>query len=617
MTPKAYSYVRFSTPGQEKGSLQRQLEQAEQWTRNHNMKLDTTLKIDRGLSGYHGTHRTKGALGAFLSSIKQGEITRGSVLLIENMDRLSREKPMTALRQFDDIIRAGIKVITLQSGMEYTEDSINKNQGQLYIIIGEIQRANAESERKSFLIGNARERRRQDLRAGKVKAFSKMVPMWIDKKTLEPIPEIVRAIEYIYDMYLEGKGKTAIMNALNDPESNWWKPPKSKKNPTGGWKHSSINRYLDNDRRLIGECQLYKIVNGKRVKDGEPLPDVFPPVISREKFFRVQEMKKQRAQRAGNAGGHTGKYNNLFRHLVKCGICGSSMIWIDKGDKKGGHRLICTAKQAKAGCIARSIPYEEFESIVRKNFRELDVSTILPGGSEIKKRIREIQNAIDAKNGEIKTEDANIEGLMKYIEDPKITETLRKRYHKRAQAHSASIDKLESEIKDLQSEADTLSNQTRKLQQQFNEVNDFQQLLDQAKSEEQRIEIRQKIHNALQNMIDKIIAVPLLSREEAIKHYKAKLDETRQEIKQKREKGEKIKMGLKIRANSLRRTLEELQEEDHEPGIEYKMDSKNIDRIYLHFKGAGIIEKDEDGEWRVKTRIVRLKRWEFTEEFRP
>ena len=77
---KAYSYIRFSTPEQRKGdSLRRQTELSDKFIEEHNLSLVTDIIMnDEGLSAYHGTHRTKGALGAFLQLIEAGKIERGS-----------------------------------------------------------------------------------------------------------------------------------------------------------------------------------------------------------------------------------------------------------------------------------------------------------------------------------------------------------------------------------------------------------------------------------------------------------------------------------------------------------------------------------------------------------
>ena len=149
----AYSYIRFSTKEQIKGdSFRRQTEDCEIYLKAHpELTLDTDLNMfDAGISAYKGKHISHGALGNFLKLVEAGKLVKGSVLLIENIDRLSRLKPTEALRIFDNIIHAGIKIVTLQSGTEYTEESINKIPGQLYTIVGEIQRARQEVERKGF-----------------------------------------------------------------------------------------------------------------------------------------------------------------------------------------------------------------------------------------------------------------------------------------------------------------------------------------------------------------------------------------------------------------------------------------------------------------------------------
>ena len=77
--PKAYSYVRFSTPEQENGdSLRRQLELSKKFAKTHGLDLDDSLRLtDRGLSAFNGLHRTKGTLGQFLKLVEQGEIPKG------------------------------------------------------------------------------------------------------------------------------------------------------------------------------------------------------------------------------------------------------------------------------------------------------------------------------------------------------------------------------------------------------------------------------------------------------------------------------------------------------------------------------------------------------------
>src|SRR5215472_16992939 len=92
----AYSYIRFSHPDQANGdSLRRQTEAALEWCKRNKAHLDTSITLhDRGKSAYTGQHRKnpdRHALAAFLRLVEQGKIPRGAYLIVESLDRLTRE----------------------------------------------------------------------------------------------------------------------------------------------------------------------------------------------------------------------------------------------------------------------------------------------------------------------------------------------------------------------------------------------------------------------------------------------------------------------------------------------------------------------------------------------
>src|SRR5262245_58669308 len=92
-TKRAFSYIRFSKPEQLKGnSLQRQLEWSEGLCAVKGWKLDDSLKLqDLGVSAFRGKNAATGRLASFLQAIKQGKVKAGDVLLVESLDRLSRQ----------------------------------------------------------------------------------------------------------------------------------------------------------------------------------------------------------------------------------------------------------------------------------------------------------------------------------------------------------------------------------------------------------------------------------------------------------------------------------------------------------------------------------------------
>jgi DNA invertase Pin-like site-specific DNA recombinase len=133
---KAYSYIRMSTDIQLKGdSLRRQLELSKSYALANGLTLDQSSEMkDIGVSAYDSDNVKSGALGKFLQKIEEGKIERDSYLLIESLDRLSRDKVLTALDSFSSIIRAGIKIVTLADGVTYSEESVKDNWTQLIMV---------------------------------------------------------------------------------------------------------------------------------------------------------------------------------------------------------------------------------------------------------------------------------------------------------------------------------------------------------------------------------------------------------------------------------------------------------------------------------------------------
>jgi hypothetical protein len=96
----AFSYRRVSTgaqAGESRSGLERQQVAFDGFCTRHGLQPATAYE-DRGLSAFHGLHRHSGAMGAFLGSAREGRVPRGSVLVVENLSRFSREAPSDALR---------------------------------------------------------------------------------------------------------------------------------------------------------------------------------------------------------------------------------------------------------------------------------------------------------------------------------------------------------------------------------------------------------------------------------------------------------------------------------------------------------------------------------------
>src|SRR5215468_4736428 len=125
-----YSYVQFSTPEQAQGdSLRRQTQKTSQWCQKNGVTLDTSVTLhDLGKSAYTGEHRKnpdRHALAGFLKLIEAGKVPRGSYLVIENLDRLSREEEVPACHLLTGILMAGVRVVQLRPAELILTDKSN------------------------------------------------------------------------------------------------------------------------------------------------------------------------------------------------------------------------------------------------------------------------------------------------------------------------------------------------------------------------------------------------------------------------------------------------------------------------------------------------------------
>lgn len=175
--PRAYSYSRFSTAKQHRGdSLRRQLELAQGYADQHNLELDTELTFqDLGVSAFRGANIIEGSLGKFIEAVDQGIVEQGSYLLVENLDRLSRDKIRIARDRFEAILDRGINIAVLSEGKVYKADSYDMTDMILSLLV--MSRAHEESLMKSKR-GRAKWKQLKD-RAREGHKISTVAPAWL------------------------------------------------------------------------------------------------------------------------------------------------------------------------------------------------------------------------------------------------------------------------------------------------------------------------------------------------------------------------------------------------------------------------------------------------------
>lgn len=365
----AYSYIRMSSELQLKGdSLRRQIELSERYAEEHGLELVKDFKLhDIGVSAYKGANVQRGALGRFLEAVQVGEIPKGSFLLVESLDRLSRQNITNSVSLFLDITRSGVNIVTLADGQVYRAGKTDF--AQLIYSIVVMARANEESEIKSSRISAAWKNKRRMINQ---QVMTKTCPAWLrvnaDKTGFEAIEDRVQVVERIFDAAANGQGSGVITRTLNNDQV----PAFGRSN---GWLESYVTKILKN-RAVLGEFQPHIRIDGKRVPEGPAIDGYFPRIIDEDLFLRVQAGRRERTHAGGGRRGP--KQRNLFTHIVKCGYCGSSMRFVNKGEgPKGGKYLRCSASVRGMDCISTSWRYDDFEKSVFSFVREFDLRAIV------------------------------------------------------------------------------------------------------------------------------------------------------------------------------------------------------------------------------------------------
>lgn len=349
-------------------SLRRQSEASKKYAAENDLELVDDFKLeDIGISAFHGKNVAQGSLGKFLALIDEGLIPKGSYLLVESLDRISRQNPQAATALFLQILQAGVNIVTLTDNHVYRSGS--ESFADLLFSVVIMSRAYEESRTKSIRVGAAWANKRKTI--GEMK-LTRMSPSWLklsnDRKLFEPIPDRVEVVRSIFREAAAGKGSFQIARTVN--QSNV--PPFGE---GSGWHESFISKILTN-RAVLGEFQPHRLVAGKRQSVGEPITDYYPRIISDELFALVEA---GRAARKNRGSGRKGRNNiNLFSGVATCGYCAGKMRIIDKGPKpKGGIYFGCENARRGNRCRASLWPLEHLETAFLRFVSELDLSSLI------------------------------------------------------------------------------------------------------------------------------------------------------------------------------------------------------------------------------------------------
>jgi DNA invertase Pin-like site-specific DNA recombinase len=382
---KAYSYLRFSTPEQLKGdSLRRQAGMAAEYAAAHQLELDTELNLkDLGVSAFRGDNIATGALGAFLDAVRQGVVERGSYLLVESLDRVSRASARKAVRVLEDIVEAGITVVTLNDGKAYTEESLDGFDFLMAVLV--LIRAHEESATKARRLKAAWVGKRLKVSE---KALTALTPGWIkldSERKPQLIPERTKVVRRIVQEVMRGTGKETIARQLNTERVPTFRRAKQ-------WHRSYIDKILTSPA-LVGtfvpHVESHK--DGKLIRTPqEPVPGYFPAVIDADTYERLQALNRRSPMRGRHA---SAEMRNLLSGLARCPLCDATMTRVSKGPKENAF-LVCTRAKVGAGCEYRAVRYDVVEQTLLNEYRTILEDMPHPD-AHIERLLKDAELAVD------------------------------------------------------------------------------------------------------------------------------------------------------------------------------------------------------------------------------
>ena len=384
--PVAYSYVRFSTPEQRFGdSARRLLAEARKWAATNGYQLDESL-VDDGVSAFRGRNLLgDGPLAQFARAVEEGRVEIPCVLVMESLDRFTRQNPWDALPAFQALLNAGVEIVTLIDNKRWSRELMRVNRMAILESIFVMIRAHEESETKSRRNKEKWERRRTvaeeggDVITARAPAWVRAVPEFgadgravmsegKQKRRFEAIPGRVAVVRRIYRLASRGAGLERIARALNRGGIACWGNGSRQGKM---WSRTHIRAILKtravrgfNTPHVLTHDDKGKPVRVPLEERAGYFPDIFADDPELAKKVHAMTLTEGTTPPVREQAGAT---RSLLAGLCQCASCGFTMSRVSKGSTKraGRPRLVCTGAKFGKGCEqTKSVLLEDVEKAV-------------------------------------------------------------------------------------------------------------------------------------------------------------------------------------------------------------------------------------------------------------
>ncbi|SDY75874.1 recombinase family protein [Thermoactinomyces sp. DSM 45892] len=360
MSKKIAVYIRVSTDKDEQiSSVENQIDICRNWLERHGFEWDEDcIYKDHGISGTLFLERP--AIQQILQQAKKKEI---DMVIFKSISRLARDlKDSLEIREV--FIAHNVRIISVEEGYDSHKAGKNDMAFELWSLFS-AQYSRTLSAGVSAALA-AKVRRGEHI--GRIPyGFVR-----IDGK-LQILEEEARVVRMIFRWYNQGWGFKRITKELNSLGI-----PSKQRNL---WQMTSIQRLISNPIYcgdfILNQYTTVKMGGRKKQIRNSPeqwiwFRDHHPAIITREEWAQANP-------------NHTNKDRKKFtpwndlRSILKCGVCGSSMVILQShkvlstGEKHYYRYLKCSRYRriGSTGCLNhKPITYEEMKNFIRDRLIE-------------------------------------------------------------------------------------------------------------------------------------------------------------------------------------------------------------------------------------------------------
>ncbi|MCF5543403.1 recombinase family protein [Pseudomonas salomonii] len=350
---KAYAYIRYSRAIQATGdSENRQLTALELFETATGTKI-VEVVYDKGKSAFRGDNARSGNFKEMLDRMQSGAIRRGDYLVVESIDRITRQRVLDGVELLQGILKKGINIYTTVDKKTYSYNDPSRDFENLLMISLIAKRANEESETKSGRLLSAWKARKAKAENGEViikKGKSIPYGLRVEEGQFVIHKEEQEEIKQLFELLLKFGINTAITK-INETSL--------KK-----WNNGTLNKIIKH-KTVIGCMATHRIEytadgKAKKILTGF-IENYYPNLIEPGLFYKAVDVMANRKQKNWT-GRRTEQDFNIFKHCIFCAECGGKLYYDHRGSRYKGKIypfFKCdNARVQKHICTADNIRFE-------------------------------------------------------------------------------------------------------------------------------------------------------------------------------------------------------------------------------------------------------------------